>query len=89
MVDVPTRDSATSALKDGGMTGGSAVLGEVIGRSILGPGVGTAAGGIVTASMLDGTSREIAASLAVERGANEIATTAMGGGSSSGNGGVM
>ena len=69
---VPTGDS----MKDAGMTGvvdgGTLALGEILGRGVLGPGLGTTAGGIVAAAAEEGTTGDTMAMIAVERGAQEL-----------------
>lgn len=83
-VDVPSQSSLTSAAKAGGINGSVLALGETLGRSTLGRGIGTAAGGIIGASALSGADRDTAAMIAVERGMTELFA---GGGGGSGNGG--
>lgn len=61
-----------SAGKSGGVNGTVLALGETLGRGVLGRGIGTAAGGIVAASALDGMDRDAASMIAVERGMNEL-----------------
>lgn len=85
MPDVPTTNDVKGAAKDGAVAGGGVAIGEAVGRSVLGPGVGTAAGGILAASTMSGNSREMASILAVERGATEL-LGGMGGGDSGGGG---
>lgn len=82
MVDVPTTNDVSDTGMGGLKTGGAAGLGELVGRSILGPGIGTAAGGVLAGSMLSGSSRDMVAALAVERGTNELFAGGSGGGSS-------
>lgn len=84
MVDVPTTDDATDTAMSGLKTGGAAGLGQTIGRSILGPGIGTAAGGVLAGSMFGGSERDMIAALGVERGVNELMAGGGGGGSSRG-----
>lgn len=72
MPDVPTADDAKDAGMTGLMTGGGTAVGEIAGRSILGAGLGTTVGGVLAASTMSGQSRDTAAALAVERGANEL-----------------
>lgn len=78
MVDVPTTNDMTNSGMDGLKTGGAAGLGQLVGRSILGRGVGTAAGGVLAGAMLDGRQRETVAALGVERGMNEVFAGASG-----------
>jgi hypothetical protein len=85
-VSVPTSNQVVSTAKTGGVNGTAVALGETVGRGVLGPGLGTAAGGIVAASSLDGNARDMAATVAVERGMSELFAGAMGGGG--GGGGV-
>jgi hypothetical protein len=84
MVQVPTKGSATDAAKTGGINGTATALGETVGRSIIGPGLGTAAGGVLAASAMSGTDRDIMATLAVERGMTELFAGGSSGGSSRG-----
>lgn len=72
MPSVPTKNSVTGSAKNGGMNGLAAGLGETVGRSVLGPGIGTAAGGILAGSMMSGNDRTLVSTLAVERGVNEL-----------------
>lgn len=88
MVSVPSKDSLSDAGKSGAMGGVPAGIGALAGRSFLGPGLGTAAGGIAGASMLSGDSRTNMAETAVFVGLTEMGGSS-GGSSSGGNGGVM
>lgn len=81
MVDVPTKDSVVDTAKTGAVNGTAVALGSTVGRSVIGRGIGTAAGGVAAASALDGQARDMAATIAVERGMTEL----LSGGSSSGN----
>lgn len=72
MVDVPTKSGLKTAAKNGGMNGLAAGLGKNLGRGVLGPGIGTMAGGVAAASMLDGNDRDIVATLAVDQGIGEL-----------------
>lgn len=72
MVEVPSKDSATDAGKTGIVGGGMSGLGQALGRSTLGPGIGTAAGGIAAASAMEGDSRDRAAERAVDRAVIEL-----------------
>lgn len=87
MVDVPTTSDVTDAASGGAVNGLAAGLGQSVGRGTLGPGIGTAAGGILAASMLNGSDRDMVATLSIERATNELLAGAMsgGGGSSGGN----
>lgn len=71
-VEVPGQSSLKSAAKTGGVNGTVLTLGETFGRAFLGRGLGTAAGGVVSAAALSGTDRDTAAVVAVERGLNEL-----------------
>jgi len=84
MVDVPTTNDVTDSGMTGLKAGGAAGLGEMIGQSILGPGVGTAAGGILAGSMLGGSERDTVAAISVERGFNELFSGGSGGSSGRG-----
>lgn len=88
MVDVPSKDSISDSAKTGASGGVPAGIGALAGRSFMGPGLGTAVGGIAGASMLSGSDRDNMAQTAVFLGITELAG-ASGGGSSGGNGGVM
>lgn len=81
--EVPTTDDLTGAASDGAVPGTVLALGETVGRSVLGPGVGTAAGGIAAAATQSGDMRGTAALVAVERGMNEL-FSGMGGSGGSG-----
>ena len=72
MVSVPTGSDVSDAGMSGLKTGGTASIGQTLGRSILGPGIGTALGGTVAAASVDGANRDMAAALSVERGMNEL-----------------
>lgn len=69
---VPTGDSVKSAGMSGAINGGSLAIGELLGRAVLGPGIGTAAGGVLAASTDSGETRDTMALVAVERGMNEL-----------------
>lgn len=70
---VPTTSDVMDAGKTGGMDGGLLVAGETAGRLLTGGSpIGTLAGGILAASMEDGTSRDVMATIAVERAGNEL-----------------
>ena len=56
----------------GAINGGSLAIGEVLGRAVLGPGLGTAAGGVLAASTDSGETRDTMALVAVERGMQEL-----------------
>lgn len=84
-VSVPTTNDVKGAAKDGAIAGGALGLGSVMGRSMLGPGLGTAVGGVAAASTLSGNARETASIIAVERGMSELFAGA--GGSSGGSSG--
>lgn len=83
MPDVPTKSTITTAATNGGMNGLAAGLGQTVGRGVLGPGIGTAAGGILSASMLDGNDRDMVATISVERAMNELFSGATASSSSS------
>jgi hypothetical protein len=72
------------AAKTGGINGTVLALGESLGRGVLGPGLGTAAGGVVSASALSGADRDTAALVAVERGMSELFGGAMASGNDGG-----
>lgn len=69
---VPTKSSLTSAGKSGAIDGTTLAIGEVLGRAVIGPGPGTALGGIAAAATESGTTRDTMATIAVERGMNEL-----------------
>lgn len=89
MASVPTGDD----VKDAGMSavkvGGAASVGGAVGRGVLGPGFGTALGGVLAGAALDGADGDMAATLAVERGMNELFAGAASGGGGGDNGQVM
>lgn len=70
---VPTTSSLKSAGKAGLIDGGTLALGEVLGRAVAGPGVGTAIGGTVAAAIESGDTRDTMAMIAIERAVNEMA----------------
>lgn len=84
MPDVPTKSTLTTAAKNGGMNGLASGLGKTLGRGVLGPGIGTMAGGIAAASMLDGNDRDMVATLAVDQGISELFAAGGGGGRTQG-----
>lgn len=84
MVKVPTKNSLSDAGMHGVKKGGISGLGQVLGTSILGPGLGTAAGGIVAASSMSGQARDRAAERAVEEGLTLMMIGGGGGGGGSG-----
>lgn len=69
---VPGTSDGVDAGKTGAMEGGAVAIGEVLGRSLLGPGIGTAAGGIAIAAANSGNSRDRMAAMAIERAVNEV-----------------
>jgi len=71
-MQVPSKDSMMDSTKTGATAGGGSALGQIMGRALLGRGVGTGVGGIVAASALDGNNRDMAAAMAIERAANEL-----------------
>lgn len=72
MVSVPSKDSATDAGKTGLVGGGMSGIGQAFGRSLVGPGLGTALGGIAAASAMNGTERDRAAERTIERATVEL-----------------
>lgn len=76
---VPTGDDVKDTAKMGGLAGIGLGIGEGVGRSFLGPGLGTAVGGIAAASAMDGSARETAGIVAVERGMHELFAGGSGG----------
>lgn len=87
MVSVPSQSSLKDAGGSGVKVGGLSGISQAVGARMLGPGVGTAAGGIVGASAMSGGARDRAAERAVERGVVEL--FARGGGGSGGSRGSM
>ena len=89
MVEVPTTDD----VKDSGMSGVTggipAGAGALVGKSILGPGIGTAAGGIAGASFTNGNTRVRTAETAVILGLAELGGGLGGSGGSSDSRGRM
>jgi hypothetical protein len=79
MPDVPTKSSLKTSAKNGGVNGLASGIGKTLGRGILGPGIGTAAGGIAAASMLDGNDRDIVATMAVDQAVGELFMSGSGG----------
>jgi len=84
--EVPTKDDVKDTAVSGGISGTGLALGETVGRGILGPGLGTAAGGVLAASAMD-DGKDMAAMVAVERGMTELFARA-GGSSRAGQQGV-
>lgn len=68
----PGVSDGTDAGKTGVMEGGAVGVGEALGRALLGPGLGTAAGGIAVAAANSGASRDRMAAIAIERAVNEV-----------------
>lgn len=86
MVSVPTTDDLTGAASDGAVPAAAASLGGTVGRSVLGPGIGTSLGAVLGAAALDdGDAQMMAATIGLERGMTELFAGGMGGGSSGGN----
>ena len=85
-VKVPSKNSFMKSAKTGGINGTILALGETVGASVLGPGIGTALGGVAGASALSGADRDTAALVAVERGMNELFGGAAAASGSSGGG---
>lgn len=69
---MPGTSDATDAGKTGALEGGAVGIGEALGRTLLGPGLGTAAGGIAVAAAQSGGSRDRMAAIAIERAVNEV-----------------
>lgn len=84
---VPTTGDATEAGKSMAIQGGALGVGESLGRSILGPGIGTAVGGLAVASMNDGQDRKTQATIVGERAVSELMGGADSGGASGSTGG--
>lgn len=69
---LPDKSSGLDASKTGAVTGAPLAIGEALGRSVLGRGLGTAIGGIAVASAADTQHRDHMATIAVERGVSEL-----------------
>lgn len=80
MVKVPTKDGMTGAAMHGISNGGISGLGQALGRSLLGPSLGTAAGGIVAAAAMDD---QASRNRAAERAIEDAMTATLGGGGAS------
>lgn len=78
--EIPTLDDV-KGLKTGGIDGTALAVGETVGRSALGSGLGTAMGGAAVAAANSGERRDRMATVAFERGMMELLA---GGGSNSG-----
>lgn len=78
-IEVPTMNAAKDAGMTGLKAGGIGGLGTTLGQSILGPGLGTAAGGVLAASSMSGNARDTVATVSVMQATNEL----MGGGGTS------
>lgn len=84
MVDIPNRTEITDNTKSGVAGGVPVALGQTVGRSVLGAGIGTAVGGIIGSSMIDNeTDSRILAEVTVMNATNEL----MAGGMASSSGG--
>jgi len=85
---IPTKNSAT----DAGMTsiseGAYLGVGETLGRSIMGPGLGTMVGGVAAAASESGAARDRMAMVAGERAINELLAGGMGSSSQSSRGSI-
>ena len=84
MPNVPTKSTLKDAATTGGMNGLASGVGRMAGRSVLGPGLGTAVGGVGAAAALDGTDRDMVATIAVDRAVDELFAGASSSGSSGG-----
>lgn len=80
---IPSKSSALDAGKTSLMEGAYLGVGETLGRSLLGPGIGTMAGGVAAAASESGNARDRMAMVAGERAINEL----LAGGGGSGGGG--
>lgn len=69
---IPGTSDGMDAGKTGVMEGGAVGVGEAFGRALLGPGLGTAAGGIAVAAAQSGSSRDRMAAIAIERATREV-----------------
>lgn len=85
---VPTTGDATGSAKDLAVQGVPLGIGESFGRSLLGPGLGTALGGVAVASMNDGMEGKVQATIAGERAMNEIMMAGASSGNSGGRGSI-
>jgi hypothetical protein len=86
---IPSKASAMDALGTQVMEGAYLGVGETLGRSLLGPGIGTMAGGLAAASSESGASRDRMAMVSGERAVSELLAGSGGGNSSGGNRGSI
>lgn len=82
---IPSKSSAFDALGTQVMEGAYLGVGETLGRSLLGPGIGTMAGGLAAASSESGAARDRMAMVSGERAVNELLSGGMGQSNSGGN----
>lgn len=75
---IPSKASAMDSLSTQLMEGAYLGVGETLGRSILGPGIGTMAGGLAAASSESGAARDRMAMVSGERAVNELLSGGMG-----------
>lgn len=68
----PGIQDGKDAGKTGALQGGAVGVGQSLGRALLGPGLGTAAGGIAVAAAADGNARDRMATIAIERAVTEV-----------------
>jgi hypothetical protein len=78
--DVPTTNDLKNSVTDGAVPGTALALGETVGRGVLGPGLGTALGGVAAASTQSGDDRTTMSVIAFERGMSELFAGAGSGG---------
>ena len=81
---IPSKSSAMDALGTQVMEGAYLGIGETLGRSILGPGIGTMAGGLAAASSESGQARDRMAMVSGERAVNELLSGGAGASNSGG-----
>jgi len=81
---IPSKSSAFDALGTQVLEGAYLGVGETLGRSILGPGIGTMAGGLAAASSESGAARDRMAMVSGERAVNELLAGGMGASNSGG-----
>ena len=85
---VPSKSSLTDAGATSVVEGAYLGVGETLGRSIMGPGIGTMVGGVAAAASESGQARDRMAMVAGERAINELLAGGMGSSTSSSRGSI-
>jgi hypothetical protein len=69
---IPTKNAAMDAVSTQVLEGGYLAVGETLGKSLLGPGLGTMVGGLAAASSESGQARDRMAMVSGERAVSEL-----------------